>query len=114
MTFQFEGGIPVKSSLSSGPIFAEQARESGKPEAIIEKMVDGRMRKFYEEVVLLSRAFVVDNEKTVEAALKEAEKAVGGDVRVSEFVAFRLGEGVEKAETDFAAEVAAAAGAGKA
>jgi elongation factor Ts len=95
-------------------IFAEQARESGKPEAIIEKMVDGRMRKFHEEVVLLTQAFVVDNEKTVEAALKEAEKAVGGGVRVSEFVAFRLGEGVEKSETDFAAEVAAAAGAGKA
>ncbi len=91
-------------------IFAEQARESGKPEAIIEKMVDGRIRKFHEEVVLLSQAFVVDSEKTVEAALKEAEKTVGGGVQVTEFVAFRLGEGVEKAESDFAAEVAAAAG----
>jgi elongation factor Ts len=94
-------------------VFAEQARESGKPEAIIEKMVDGRLRKFYEEVVLLSQAFVVDTEKTVEAALKAAEATVGAPITVTEFVAFRLGEGVEKAESDFAAEVAAAAGAKK-
>ncbi len=91
-------------------IFAEQARESGKPEAIIEKMVEGRMRKFYEEVVLLSQAFVVDNEKTVEQALKAIEADAGGPVAVTQFVAFRLGEGVEKEESDFAAEVAAAAG----
>jgi elongation factor Ts len=91
-------------------IFAEQARESGKPESIIEKMVEGRVRKFYEEVVLLSQAFVVDTEKTVEGALKAAEAEIGGPIKVTEFVAFRLGEGVEKAESDFAAEVAAAAG----
>ena len=91
-------------------IFAEQARESGKPEAIIEKMVEGRVRKFYEEVVLLSQAFVVDTEKTVENALKAAEADVGGPIAVTEFVCFRLGEGVEKKESDFAAEVAAAAG----
>ncbi len=91
-------------------IFAEQARESGKPEAIIEKMVEGRLRKFYEEVVLLSQTFVVDTEKTVEQALKAAEADIGGAVTVTEFVCFRLGEGVEKAESDFAAEVAAVAG----
>ncbi|MEJ0012917.1 MAG: translation elongation factor Ts [Bauldia sp.] len=94
-------------------VFAEQARESGKPEAIIEKMVDGRLRKFYEEVVLLTQAFVVDTEKTVEQALKAAEPTIGAPIKVTEFVAFRLGEGVEKAESDFAAEVAAAAGAKK-
>jgi len=94
-------------------IFAEQARESGKPEAIIEKMVEGRVRKFYEEVVLLSQAFVVDTEKTVEAALKAAETDVGAPLSVTEFVCFRLGEGVEKVESDFAAEVAAAAGVKK-
>ena len=93
-------------------IFAEQARESGKPEAIIEKMVEGRVRKYYEEVVLLSQAFVVDSEKTVEQALKAAEADVGGPIKVTEFICFRLGEGVEKAESDFAAEVAAAAGTG--
>ena len=91
-------------------IFAEQARESGKPEAIIEKMVEGRVRKFYEEVVLLSQAFVVDTENTVEKALKAVEKDLGAPISVTEFVCFRLGEGVEKAESDFAAEVAAAAG----
>jgi elongation factor Ts len=94
-------------------IFAEQARESGKPEAIIEKMVEGRVRKFYEEVVLLSQAFVIDTENTVEKALQAAEATVGGPITVTEFVAFRLGEGVEKAESDFAAEVAAAAGVKK-
>jgi elongation factor Ts len=94
-------------------IFAEQARESGKPEAIIEKMVEGRVRKYYEEVVLLSQTFVVDSENTVEKALKAAEASVGGPIKVVEFVCFRLGEGVEKAESDFAAEVAAAAATAK-
>jgi elongation factor Ts len=94
-------------------IFADQARESGKPENIIEKMVEGRVRKFYEEVILLAQNFVVDTEKTVEKALKASEADVGGPINVTEFVAFRLGEGVEKEETDFAAEVAAAAGVDK-
>jgi len=91
-------------------IFAEQARESGKPENIIEKMVDGRMRKFYEEVVLLKQAFVIDPDKTVAQAMKDAETDIGAPVSVSAFVRFALGEGIEKEETDFAAEVAAATG----
>ena len=91
---------------------SEQARASGKPEQIIEKMVEGRLRKFYEEVVLLSQVFVVDAEKTVAAAVKAAEGDAGAPIAVTEFIAFRLGEGVEKEETDFAAEVAAAAGTG--
>ena len=94
-------------------IFAEQARASGKPPAVVEKMVEGRLRKFYEEVVLLSQNFVVDPEKTVEKALKDSEKAVGGPIHVSRFVVFRLGEGIERETTDFAAEVAAAAGTDK-
>ena len=94
-------------------IFAEQARETGKPESIIEKMVEGRVRKFYEEVVLHSQVFVVDTENTVEKALKTAEATVGGPIKVTEFVCFRLGEGVAKSESDFAAEVAAAAGVKK-
>ena len=77
-------------------IFAEQARESGKPEAIIEKMVEGRLRKFYEESTLLKQAFVMDTERTVEAVLKDAAKDVGGAVTVTDFVAFRLGEGIQK------------------
>ena len=90
-------------------IFIEQARESGKPEAIIEKMVEGRMRKFFEEVALLSQAFVMNPDLTVEAAVKEAEKTVGAPIEVAGMARLLLGEGVEKEETDFAAEVAAVA-----
>ncbi|MCX5577279.1 translation elongation factor Ts [Kaistia terrae] len=91
-------------------VYAETARESGKPEAIIEKMVEGRIRKFYEEVVLLSQAFVINPDLTVEKALQAAEADVGAPIELTTFVSFRLGEGVEKEESDFAAEVAAAAG----
>jgi len=90
-------------------VFTEQARESGKPENIIEKMVEGRMRKFYEEVALLSQAFVINPDVTVGEALKAAEKEIGGDVTVTAFARFQLGEGVEKEANDFAAEVAAVA-----
>jgi len=93
-------------------VFAEQARESGKPEQIIEKMVEGRLRKFYEESVLLSQSFVVDPDVTVEAALKRAEGDVGAPIAVKAFEVFRVGEGVEREDSDFAAEVAAAAGQG--
>ncbi|MBW3098501.1 translation elongation factor Ts [Pseudohoeflea coraliihabitans] len=90
-------------------VFVEQARESGKPENIIEKMVEGRMRKFYEEVVLLSQAFVINPDQTVGEAIKAAEAEVGAPVEITGFVRLQLGEGVEKEESDFAAEVAAAA-----
>ncbi len=90
-------------------IFSEQARESGKPEAIIEKMVEGRLRKFYEEVCLLKQAFVINPDVTVEQALKNAEAQIGAPAKVTAFIRLALGEGVEKEETDFAAEVAAAA-----
>jgi len=90
-------------------VLSEQARESGQPEEIIAKMVEGRIRKFYEEVVLLSQAFVVDTDNTVEQALEAAERDVGAPIKITEFVRFELGEGIEKKEEDFAAEVAAAA-----
>jgi elongation factor Ts len=89
-------------------IFADQARQTGKPEAIIEKMVEGRLRKFYEEVVLLKQAFVLNPDITVEKALKDAEKDIGAPAKISAYLRFALGEGIEKEETDFAAEVAAA------
>jgi elongation factor Ts len=89
-------------------IYADQARQSGKPENIIEKMVEGRMRKFFEEVVLLKQAFVINPDVTVEQALKDAEKEIGAPAKVTGFVRFALGEGIEKEEADFAAEVAAA------
>lgn len=90
-------------------IFIEQSRASGKPDNIIEKMVEGRMRKFFEEVALLSQAFVMNPDQTVAQAVKEAEKAVGAAIEVTGMVRLQLGEGVEKEETDFAAEVAATA-----
>lgn len=91
-------------------VFVEQAIQSGKSAEIAEKMVEGRIRKFYEEVTLLSQVFVVDGENTVEQAVKNAEKDAGAPIKVTEFVRFALGEGIEKQESDFAAEVAAAAG----
>jgi elongation factor Ts len=90
-------------------VLIAEAKESGRPDNIIEKMVEGRIRKFYEEVVLLSQAFVVNPDLTVEKAVKEAEAAVGAPITVVGFVRFLLGEGIEKEESDFAAEVAATA-----
>lgn len=89
-------------------IFSDQARQSGKPEAIIEKMVEGRLRKFYEEVVLLKQAFVLNPDITVEKALKDAEKEIGAPAKITAYLRYALGEGIEKETTDFAAEVAAA------
>ena len=91
-------------------VFAEQARESGKPDNIVEKMVEGRMRKFFEEVALLSQAFVINPDLTVGDAVKAAGEEIGAPVEVVAFVRMQLGEGIEKEESDFAAEVAAAAG----
>jgi elongation factor Ts len=91
-------------------VLVEQAKESGKPENIIEKMVDGRMHKFYQEVVLMSQSFVINPDLTVEKALKEAEESAGSPIKLVAFERFALGEGIEKKEEDFAAEVAAAAG----
>ena len=85
-------------------VLSEQARESGKPEAIIEKMIDGRIRKYYEEVVLLEQVWVHDGESRVKAVVKKA------GVELIGFCRFHLGEGIDKATGDFAAEVRAAAG----
>jgi elongation factor Ts len=90
-------------------ILMEQARESGKPEEIIEKMVEGRIRKYYEEVVLMKQTFVIDGETVIEKAVKAAEADVGAPIKVTAFERFALGEGLDKKEEDFAAEVAAAA-----
>jgi elongation factor Ts len=91
-------------------VFIEQAKASGKPDNIIEKMVEGRIRKFYEEVTLLAQTFVITGEGTVEQAVEAAAKDAGAPIKVTSFVRFAIGEGIEKQESDFAAEVAAAAG----
>jgi elongation factor Ts len=94
-------------------IFTEQAKESGKPAEVVEKMIEGRVRKFYEEVTLLAQTFVVDGESKVADVVKKAEKDAGAPIKVTKFVRYSLGEGIEKEETDFAAEVAATAGVKK-
>jgi elongation factor Ts len=89
-------------------VLTEQAKESGKPPQVIEKMVEGRLRKFYEEVVLLAQSFVHDSEQTVAKAMEAAGKTAGAPIKITGFHRFALGEGIDRAETDFAAEVAAA------
>jgi elongation factor Ts len=92
-------------------IYTEQAAASGKPADIVEKMVEGRLRKeFYQQVVLPQQVFVLDGKASVEQAIANAAKAVGAPIKVTGFVRYALGEGIEKKEDDFAAEVAAAAG----
>ena len=100
-------GALAFEALSRGAeraVLVEQARASGKPEAIIEKMVDGRVRKYYEEVVLLEQVWVHDGESRVKAVVKKAGGTLVG------FDRYQLGEGIEKESSDFAAEVAAVSG----
>ena len=91
-------------------ILAAEAKNSGKPDNIVEKMVEGRIRKFYSEVVLTQQTYVINPDLTVEKALKEAEAEVGAPIKLAGFIRMAVGEGIEKKEDDFAAEVAAVAG----
>ena len=88
-------------------IFAEQAAASGKPAAIIEKMVEGRIRKFYEEVVLEEQNYIMDPDKKVKDVIAEKAKECGADIKLTDYVFFKLGDGLQKKEEDFAAEVQA-------
>ena len=92
-------------------IFSEQAQASGKPPQVVEKMVEGRIRKFYEEVVLTKQAFVMNPDQTIEQLLADQGKALGSPIKLTGFVRLALGEGVEKKTDDFAAEVASLTGA---
>jgi elongation factor Ts len=94
-------------------IAIEKANESGKPANIVEKMVDGTMAKFAKENALVSQLFVMDNKTPVADVVAQAAKDAGAPIALKGFVRFQLGEGIEKAESDFAAEVAAAAGVKK-
>eukprot|EP01038_Epipyxis_sp_PR26KG_P011725 gene11725-15692_t len=95
-------------------VLTEQARESGKSDDVIARMIEGRIRKFYEEVVLLQQPFVMNPDQTVAAFVAETAKAAGISAEVTGFAMFKLGDGVEKKEDDFAAEVAALSGLSKA
>ncbi len=86
------------------------AMQSGKPEAVVEKMMEGRMRKYYEETVLMQQTFVIDGETQIAKLIEKASKDLGTPVEVEGFVRFQVGEGIEKADADFADEVAQMAG----
>jgi elongation factor Ts len=90
-------------------VLADQARASGKPEEIIAKMVEGRLRKYYEEVVLLEQVYVIDGENKVRKVVETVAKEIGAPIKIVGFTRFVLGEGIEKEQSDFAAEVAAQA-----
>ncbi|MDA8018374.1 MAG: translation elongation factor Ts [Thermoanaerobaculia bacterium] len=90
-------------------IYAEQMRAEGKPENIIPKIVEGKIEKYYAEAVLLEQAFVKDPDKTLQQMITEKVATIGENIQVRRFVRYELGEGIEKKQEDFAAEVAAAA-----
>lgn len=91
-------------------VLTEQAQASGKPAAVIEKMVEGRIRKYYEEVCLTEQVFVIDQENKISKVIENLGKELGAPVKLAGFARFALGEGIEKEVSDFAAEVAAQAG----
>src|SRR5438045_2617365 len=99
--------VPGSALDRERAVLREQAQGSGKTEAIVERMVEGRLRKFYEEVVLLDQVFVIDGETRVGKVVEAAAKTAGKPIRVAGFVRFALGEGVERPPSDFAAEVGA-------
>jgi len=98
--------VDTKALDRERSVLADQARASGKPEEIIAKMVEGRLRKYYEEVVLMEQVYVVDGETRVAQVIENASKTLGAPVKLTGFVRYQLGEGIEKTQDDFAAEVA--------
>jgi len=103
-------GVDASAVERERSVLAEQARASGKAEEIIAKMVEGRLRKFYEEVVLLEQTYVIDGESKVKAAVAAVAKEIGAPVEIKAFQRMALGEGIEREQKDFAAEVAAQLG----
>ena len=101
--------VPPAALERERDVLREQARASGKSGDIVERMVEGRLRKFYEEFVLLEQIFVVDQETRIAKVVENAAKAAGSPITVTGFARFALGEGIERNRTDFAADVAAAA-----
>jgi elongation factor Ts len=102
--------IPAETIAREKAIHAEVARQSGKPENVIEKMLEGRMRKYYEEVVLLQQTYVLDGETRIDKVLEKASKDLGAPVAIEGFVRFQVGEGIEKSDGDFADEVSKLSG----
>jgi elongation factor Ts len=103
-------GLDPAAVTREKDVLAEKFKAQGKPAAMIEKIVESGLKTYYKEVCLLDQPYIHDDKKNVAQALKEAEGKVGAPIKVTGFVRYKLGEGVEKQESDFAAEVAAAAG----
>jgi elongation factor Ts len=99
--------VPAAALKRERGVLSEQARASGKPPSIAEKMVEGRLKKFYEEVVLLEQIYVVDGESRISRLVEDRAKEVGAPIRVAGFARFALGEGTPRPKSDFAAEVKA-------
>ena len=91
-------------------VLADKYRQQGKPENVIDKIVESGLKTYYKEVCLLEQAFIHDSGKSVAQAVKEAEGKIGAPVKITGFVRYALGEGIDRQDTDFAAEVAAASG----
>jgi elongation factor Ts len=103
--------IPEAVVSKEREILAAQAQQEGKPANVIDKMVEGRLRKYYKEVCLLDQPFVKDPDKSIDQLLNEFTAKIGEKISIRRFVRWQVGEGIEKKQEDFAAEVAAAAGA---
>ena len=102
-------GLDPAAVAREKDVLAEKFRQQGKPANVIDKIVESGLKTYYKEVCLLDQPYVHDDKKSVAQALKEAEGKVGGPIKIAGFVRFKLGEGVQKQDADFAAEVAAAA-----
>jgi len=102
--------VPAELIEKEKEIYAAQARESGKPEQVIEKMVSGKLEKFFKEVCLLEQPFVKNPDQSVEKLIIEAVAKLGENITVRRFARFKVGEGIEKETKDFAEEVAEAQG----
>ncbi|WKZ31682.1 MAG: translation elongation factor Ts [Thermodesulfobacteriota bacterium] len=100
--------VPAEVIESERRIYEAQAKESGKPEHVVAKMVDGKVEKFLKEVCLLEQPFVKEPEKTIEQVVIENIAKLGENISIRRFARFKVGEGLEKKQSDFAAEVAAA------
>lgn len=98
--------VPEEELAHEREVLTEQARQEGKPEKIIEKMVEGRLEKFYEEIVLLDQKFIKDSDKKVKDILNDLIAKIGENIKIRRFVRFEVGEGLEKKNEDFAEEVA--------
>ena len=102
-------GVSAETVKREKDVLADKYKQQGKPANVIDKIVESGLKTFFKEVTLLEQAYVHDDKKSVAQALKEAEGKIGAPVKITGFIRYALGEGIEKQESDFAAEVAAAA-----